>query len=66
MEILRYQPTQEEKRQGLSSSVNSRGLVGVVNRFIAKVAGEEEVDIVGFVSDLWARKLIGPPEDPSI
>ena len=62
-EFLNYQPTEEERELGLSSSVRSKGLVGVTNRFIARVTGEEEVDVVGFVSDVWQRKLIGPPED---
>lgn len=66
IEILKYKPTLKERQRGLSSSINSVGWLGRVNRFIAGVTGEKEVDVVGFVSDVWERKLIGPPEDPSI
>ena len=50
--ILKYTPTEEEKSRGLRSSVKSEGLVGVVNRTIARIARQEEVDFVAF-ADHW-------------
>ena len=46
---FRHTPTAEEKRQGLLSSISSEGPIGKINRGVAKVTGQQEVDIVGFV-----------------
>lgn len=53
---FRYTPTPEEKRWGLSSSVNSKGPVGKINRTIARLTRQKEVDVIGFL------QAIGRPQ----
>lgn len=45
-EIREYQATDEEKSKGLWSSVRSAGRIGQINRLIAKMTRQEEVDII--------------------
>lgn len=43
------EPTLEEKRQGLRSSTKTPGVLGVINRTIAKATRQTEVDFRAFV-----------------
>ena len=48
-EIDQYRLTEEEEKARVHfSSVRSSGRVGKINRFIAKMTRQEEVDIVAF------------------